>query len=114
MPEVARTAAVSTIGAITDRVPATANAPALVGSGDYRSLAGNSDSIDWDGDQFSAHLGLDARLPNKLLVGVALSWSETDLEYEDELGSGNYSLDLNSAHSYPGWNPASGQRCQCL
>ena len=79
---------------------------AFWGSGEYRNFSGESDDLDWDGDLTGFQLGLDARLRNNLLVGVAVSMLETDVDYEDDtgiLGQGDYELDLTSAHPYIGW-----------
>ena len=79
---------------------------AFWGSGEYRDFSGESDDLDWDGDLLGFQLGLDARLRNNLLVGVAVSMLETDVDYQDDtgiLGQGDYELDLTSAHPYIGW-----------
>ena len=79
---------------------------AFWGSGEYRDFSGESDNLEWDGDLTGAQLGLDARLHDNLLVGVAVSWLETEMEYADDtglLGQGDYQLDLTSAHPYIGW-----------
>ena len=79
---------------------------AFWGSGEYRDFSGESDDLDWDGDLTGFQLGLDARLRNNLLVGVAVSMLETDVDYQDDtgiLGQGDYELDLTSAHPYIGW-----------
>ena len=79
---------------------------AFWGSGEYRDFSGESDDLDWDGDLTGFQLGLDARLRNNLLVGVAVSMLETDVDYEDDtgiLGKGDYELDMTSAHPYIGW-----------
>ena len=79
---------------------------AFWGSGEYRDFSGESDDLDWDGDLTGAQLGLDARIRDNLLVGVAVSWLETEMAYEDDtglLGQGDYELDMNSAHPYIGW-----------
>ena len=83
-----------------------ASSMAFWGSGEYRDFSGESDDLDWDGDLTGFQLGLDARLRNNLLVGVAVSMLETDVDYEDDtgiLGKGDYELDLTSAHPYIGW-----------
>ena len=81
-------------------------AVAFWGSGEYRDFSGESDDLDWDGDLTGFQLGLDARLRDNLLVGVAVSMLETDVDYEDDtgiLGKGDYELDMTSAHPYIGW-----------
>ena len=79
---------------------------AFWGSGEYRDFSGESDDLDWDGDLTGAQLGLDARIRDNLLVGVAVSWLETEMAYEDDtglLGQGDYELGITSAHPYIGW-----------
>ena len=87
------------------------SAVALWGSGDYRDFSGESGDLDWDGDLSGFQVGLDARLRNDLLVGVAVSLLESDIEFEDDrtdttiaghLGQGDYELDMTSAHPYIG------------
>ena len=88
---------------------ASPSAVALWGSGEYRNFSGESDDLDWDGDLTGFQLGLDVRLSDNFLVGVAVSQLETEMEYEDEtqndidLGQGDYQLDMTSAHPYIGW-----------
>ena len=86
---------------------AGSSAVALWGSGEYRNFSGESDDLDWDGDLSGAQVGLDARLGDNLLVGVAVSMLDTDVDYEDDtglLGKGDYELDMTSAHPYIGWS----------
>ena len=83
-----------------------ASTVAFWGSGEYRDFSGESDDLDWDGDLTGVQLGLDARLRYNLLVGVAVSMLDTDVDYEDDtglLGKGDYELDMTSAHPYIGW-----------
>ncbi len=83
----------------------------LWGGGDYRVLSGKGDAINWDGDLFSARLGADARLRDDLLAGVAVSWSEADLDYLDSTndGNGDYEVGLTSVHPYIGWTALGGR-----
>ena len=86
---------------------AGSSAVALWGSGEYRNFSGESDDLDWDGDLSGAQVGLDARLGDNLLVGVAVSMLDTEVDYEDDtgiLGQGDYELDMTSAHPYIGWS----------
>ncbi len=80
----------------------------LWGGGDYRALSGKGDAINWDGDMFSAQLGADARLRDDLLAGVAVSWSEADLDYTGS-GNGDYEVGLTSVHPYVGWTAMGGR-----
>ena len=90
---------------------AGASSMAFWGSGEFRDFSGDSDDLEWDGDLTGFQLGLDARLKNNLLVGVAVSSLSTAMDYEDDrattvdghLGQGDYELDMTSAHPYIGW-----------
>ena len=84
----------------------------LWGSGDYRSLGGKSQEIDWNGDLFTAHLGADARLRNDLLAGLAVSWSRADLGYNVtglNPRRGDYEVALTTVHPYVGWTLLGGR-----
>ena len=76
----------------------------LWGAGDYRSIEG-ADGVRWDGDLFSLQLGLDARLNERTILGVAISKSQARLDYTDPslAVSGDYDLDMTSVHPYLGW-----------
>ena len=76
----------------------------LWGAGDYRSIEG-ADGVRWDGDIFSLQLGLDARLNERTILGVAISKSQARLDYTDPslAVSGDYDLDMTSVHPYLGW-----------
>ena len=85
-----------------------ASTTAFWGSGEYRDFSGESGEFEWEGSLSGFQLGVDARLHNDLLVGVAVSLLESDIEYEDDgatrlLGNGDYELDMTSAHPYIGW-----------
>ena len=83
---------------------------ALWGGGDYRSFEGSGGSVNFDGDLFSTHLGLDTQLRDDLLIGLAGSWSQSDLDYKGNLDlSGNHKLDLTSVHPYVSLEALAGQ-----
>ncbi len=82
----------------------------LWGGGDYRALEGKGDGINWDGDMFSAHLGVDTRVRENVLAGVVVSWSDVDLGYtQSGFRPGEYNVDLTSVHPYLGWTSLSGR-----
>ena len=92
------------------RVMAGSSSVAFWGRGEYRKLSGDSGALDWDGDLSGVHLGVDARLGDNLLVGVAASRMQGDFAYKDDnagdrmdLGKGEYGLNMTSAHPYIGW-----------
>ena len=84
----------------------------LWGSGSYRNLSGggkNDRQLDWDGETFSAQLGLDARLHSDWLLGVAGSWGRSSVDYQDRIASDTgrqgYRLTLIGIHPYVSWTP---------
>ncbi len=82
----------------------------LWGGGGYRSFESSGGSVNFDGDLFSAHLGLDARPRDDLLIGLAASWSQSDLDYRGGLDlNGEHKLDLTSVHPYVSWEVLAGQ-----
>ena len=77
----------------------------LWGSGEYRDLSSEDDDLEIDGTLYGAQVGVDAKLRGGLLAGLALSWSEGDLEYEDNTGggsAGDYEVDMQVIHPYLG------------
>ena len=77
----------------------------LWGSGEYRDLSSEDNDLEIDGTLYGAQVGVDAKLRGGLLAGLALSWSEGDLEYEDNAGgssAGDYEVDMQVIHPYLG------------
>nr|WP_316629590.1 cadherin-like beta sandwich domain-containing protein [uncultured Brevundimonas sp.] len=74
---------------------------ALWGRGDYRSLSGGDDTLNWDSDLAAAHLGVDIPLTDTLLAGAGLSWLEGAID-NNTTGS-DYDLNLFGVHPYLGW-----------
>ena len=78
------------------------------GNGEYRNLSGESGTVDWDGVLSGFHFGIDAPLGENRLVGVAVSWLESELDYDGyndggtSPGEGDYDLDMISANPYIG------------
>ncbi len=74
------------------------------GSGEYRSLSGEDGDLEFDGSLYGAQLGVDAKVRDNLLVGMALSWSDGEFEYESGSGgassTGDYEVDVISLHPY--------------
>ena len=85
----------------------------LWAGGDYRSLSGgdDADAVKWDGDVVSARVGLDKRLREDLLAGLALSWSRGEIDYADRGRSGYLPIEgvheseMLSVYPYVGWQP---------
>ena len=83
---------------------------AIWGSGDFRGISGgdpDEDDVDWNGSAWGARIGADMRFIDSLLTGLAISWTGTALDYEDDTGgadmSGTYGSSLISVHPYVGW-----------
>ena len=54
-------------------------------SGDYNHLEGSADMVgEWDGDVFSAHVGVDRRFSESVLAGLAVSLSEGSFDFDDD------------------------------
>ena len=80
---------------------------AVWGSSGFRDLAADdANGIDWDGKTFSAHLGMDKRLSEQTLAGLALSWNDASFEYKDGDDSGEYQYSIVNIHPYFGWSNA--------
>ncbi len=85
---------------------------ALWGNGDYQSLSGGSNDIDWEGSVVSAHFGTDVMLKRNLLAGLSLSLSKGNLDYTERIGvdprHGDHETTLTSLNPYVGWMLESG------
>ena len=81
------------------------------GSGDYRNLSGEDKDLDWDGDLFSLHLGLDMRITAEAIGGVAVSWSEGEIDYTTTAGTGKktYDIRMTSINPYFSWGDENGE-----
>ena len=81
------------------------------GSTEYRDMDGDDRQVNWDGDMFSAHAGLDMRLRSNLLAGVAVSWFDAEIDFKAELPTTNtnedsigiYESEMVSVHPYLSW-----------
>ena len=85
------------------------------GSGDWRRLALDKPELEWSGDLFAAHVGVDAPLGDGLRGGVAASWTEGEIEYADRSGddggvTGVHTSRLAAVHPYAGWSGPDGSR----
>ena len=81
---------------------------AVWGSSGFRNLADNADGLDWEGKTLSAHLGIDKRLSEQALAGLALSWNDANFDYKDtadgENSEGEYQYSVVTIHPYFGWS----------
>ena len=57
------------------------------GVGDWRNLARKERALDWSGDLFAAHLGVDAGPGRDLRSGLAASWFSSEIDYTDRSGA---------------------------
>ena len=94
---------------------AAGGAPAAAwGSGERRRLSLDKEALDWSGDLFAAHAGVDAPLGGGLRGGLAASWFESAIEYVDRSGEapieGVHDSRLAAAHPYLGWSGPDGSR----
>ena len=82
---------------------------ALWGCGDYRMLSDRSDdALDWEGNLFSLHLGVDAQVLPNLVTGLALSRSQARFDYRDLSAAGQHRTDVTSVSPYARWTLAQG------
>ena len=75
------------------------------GGGDYNRMSGKFSNGDWEGEVFSAQLGIDQRLGKDMLAGGLVSWSKGDVDYTltDKNGKetrGDYTHQITSVHPY--------------
>ena len=84
------------------------------GSGDWRRLSRDEDALDWSGDAFSAHVGVDAALRADLRAGLAASRFWSDVDYTDRSGDaavkGSHESRMTSLTPYLGWAAGDGAR----
>ena len=82
------------------------------GSSDFRNLADDEGSLDWEGQTLSAHLGIDKRFSEQALAGLALSWNDASFDYVDDADNstnstpseGEYQYSVVTIHPYFGWS----------
>ena len=86
----------------------------LWGGGSLRSLSLDKGALDWSGDLFAAHMGVDAPLGERLRGGLAASWFEGEIEYTDRSGEtaikGTHESRMTALHPYLGWSGPGGSR----
>ena len=84
------------------------------GGGSLRSLSLDKEALDWSGDLFSAHMGVDAPLGESLRGGLAATWFEGEIEYTDRSGeaavTGVHESRMTAVHPYLGWSGPDGSR----
>ena len=87
-----------------------ASAWTLWGRGNVSGFKGQSaNELALDGEVFSGYLGLDYRWGTDTLLGVAVSYSTGDIDYEEtETGAGELETTLRSVYPYAYWSPRPG------
>ena len=94
--------------------PAGSSPAAAWGSGERRRLSLDKEALDWSGDLFAAHAGVDAPLGGGLRGGLAASWFESAIKYVDRSGeapiAGVHDSRMAAAHPYLGWSGPDGSR----
>ena len=101
----------------SDDAPLWLSTLTLWGSGEYRNLSdrsgGSDDALDWRGEVSTAQLGVDARLHNDWLLGVAGAWSRGTMDYRHadsaDTRRRDYQLTLGSVLPYLSWTPKGGE-----
>ena len=83
------------------------------GGGSRRSLSLDKAALDWSGDVFSAHMGVDGPLWEGLRGGLAATWSESSIEYTDHRSgeaaiAGVHGSRMTAVHPYLGWSGPGG------
>ena len=90
---------------------------AVWGAGDWRNLSLDG-PVDWDGDMFAAHLGVDAVLGDGVRAGAAVSRFESSIDYTDNGGEtpakGTHESRMTSVHPYAGLSLPDGSRLWAL
>ena len=95
-----------------------AQAPSLFntvwGCGDYRTLSDRQDGgIDWDGNLFSLHVGLDLQPRRNLVTGLAVSHSVARFDYQDMTAAGSsggrHNSRMTSVSPYLRWTLSQSQ-----
>ena len=83
---------------------------AVWGSSGFHNLADDEDSLEWEGKTLSVHLGIDKRLSQQALAGLALSWNDAGFDYRDTADAdnaareGEYQYSVVTIHPYFGWS----------
>ena len=79
------------------------------GIGDYQNIysARRNETIDWSGDLFTGHFGIDTLVRERLLVGISASVAESEIQL-DEIDTEQVQFDMQttSLNPYVGWTTA--------
>ena len=82
----------------------------LWGRGSLNGFEGrHEDGFVLEGDVFSGYLGLDFHWQRNILLGIAVSHSQGDMDYTNSLaGEGELETTLTSVYNYLHWSPRAG------
>ena len=78
----------------------------LWGLGDYQNLSpiGRNQTIDWSGDLFTGHIGIDTLINEGLLTGISASVSESEIEFINSASNEiQFEVRTTSLNPYLGW-----------
>ena len=80
------------------------------GRATHGNFEGKPDNLSLDGNLSSAYLGMDYNVDERRQVGVAISYTEGDVDYTDALdgNAGNLDAELTSVLPYMRWTTDSG------
>ena len=96
------------LSATDDASTSNTDKTAVWGSSGFRNLAADEAGLDWDGKTLSVHLGIDKRLSEQALAGLALSWNDAGFDYKDTADGadreGEYQYSVVTIHPYFGWS----------
>ena len=99
---------VLSLSATDDASTGNTGETAVWGSSGFHNLAADEDDLEWDGKTLSVHLGLDKRLSEQALAGLALSWNDAGFDYHDTAdgadSEGEYQYSVVTIHPYFGWS----------
>ena len=81
---------------------------AIWGAGNYHSLSGGNNNVDWDGEVLDAYIGADADLAEYgILAGLVISFSNGSFDYTDTTiatTNSSYESRMVSFHPYLAWS----------
>ena len=83
---------------------------AVWGAGDWRRLAREEGALDWSGDLFAAHLGVDLAARTDLRAGLAASWFTSGIDWRAGAVEGSHESRMTMLSPYLGWDAGGGAR----
>ena len=85
-------------------------AAAVWGAGYWRKLAREEGALDWSGELFAAHLGVDLAARSDLRAGLAVSWFTSEIDYRTGAAKGSHESRMTMLSPYLGWDLGGGTR----